>query len=130
MNPATIIREAQADGVRLALSPAGTIKVTGNKAALERWLPVIRERKAEIIAALKVGAGDTARAGVTAAEPFEPVNTPPSAPLTPYEEKMIRRWLALIGETDPAMITAVIEQCLNDADAKAYYLERAASTYT
>jgi hypothetical protein len=61
MNPATIIREAQADGVRLALSPAGTIKVAGGRAALARWLPVIRERKAEIIAALEAGASDDRR---------------------------------------------------------------------
>ena len=65
MTPATIIREAQADGVRLALSPAGTIKATGNGAAVHRWLNVIREHKAGILAALKVGGGDTA------AEPFD-----------------------------------------------------------
>jgi hypothetical protein len=52
MSPATIIREAQADGVRLTLSPSGTIMVAGDKAVLGRWLPVLRERKAEIIAAL------------------------------------------------------------------------------
>ena len=62
MTPATIIREAQADGVRLALSPTGTIKVTGNGAAVNRWLAVIRERKAEIIDALQVSPGDTATA--------------------------------------------------------------------
>ena len=62
MTPATIIREAQAEGVRLALSPTGTIKATGDGAAVNRWLAVIRERKAEIIEALKVGAGDTATA--------------------------------------------------------------------
>lgn len=60
MTPATIIREAQADGVRLALSPTGTIKATGDGVAVNRWLAVIRERKAEIIDVLKVGAGDTA----------------------------------------------------------------------
>lgn len=62
MIPATIIREAQADGVRLALSPSGTIKATGDGAAVNRWLAVIRERKAEIIDALKVSPGDTATA--------------------------------------------------------------------
>ncbi|MDI6745973.1 MAG: hypothetical protein QMD17_02400 [Rhodocyclaceae bacterium] len=62
MTPATIIREAQAEGVRLALSPTGTIKATGDGAAVNRWLAVIREHKAEIIGALKVGAGDTATA--------------------------------------------------------------------
>ena len=62
MTPAAIIREAQADGVRLALSPTGTIKATGDGAAVNRWLAVIREHKAEIIDVLKVGAGDTATA--------------------------------------------------------------------
>jgi hypothetical protein len=62
MTPATIIREAQAEGVRLALSPAGTIKATGDGAAVNRWLAVIREHKAEIIDVLKVGPGDTATA--------------------------------------------------------------------
>jgi hypothetical protein len=62
MTPATIIHEAQADGVSLTLSPAGTIKATGDGAAVNRWLAVIREHKAEIIDVLKVGAGDTATA--------------------------------------------------------------------
>jgi len=66
------------------------------------------------------------RHGVTAAEPFTPAITPPSAPLTAREEAAIRAWLALIEETDPATIAAVIRQCLNDADARAYFLERAA----
>lgn len=62
MTPATIIREAQSDGVRLALSPSGTIKASGDDVAVNRWLAVIREHKAEIVEALKVGAGDTATA--------------------------------------------------------------------
>ncbi len=62
MTPATIIREAQADGVRLALSTTGTIKAIGDGTAMNRWLAVIREHKAEIIGALKVGAGSTTTA--------------------------------------------------------------------
>jgi hypothetical protein len=62
MTPAKIIREAQGDGVRLTLSQVGTIKAIGDGTAVNRWLPVIRERKAEIIDVLKVGAGDTATA--------------------------------------------------------------------
>ena len=54
MTPAAIIRQAQADGVTLALSPAGTIKAIGNGEAVSRWLPLIRERKAEVLAELKV----------------------------------------------------------------------------
>ena len=60
MTPAAIINEAKADGVSLTISPAGTIKATGDGAAVNRWLPTIREHKAGIVAALKVGAGDTA----------------------------------------------------------------------
>ena len=62
MTPAAIIREAQADGVRLALSLTGTLKATGDGAVVNRWLAMIREHKAEIIDVLKVGVGDTATA--------------------------------------------------------------------
>ncbi len=53
MTPATIIRQAQADGVKLALSPSGTIKAVGNGEAVNRWLPVIREHKAELVDELR-----------------------------------------------------------------------------
>jgi hypothetical protein len=49
MTPATIIREAQANGVRLALSPTGNIKATGDGAAVDKWLPSLREHKADIV---------------------------------------------------------------------------------
>ena len=70
MTPAAIIKEAMADGVNLALSPAGTIKAAGEGSAVNRWLPLIREEKAGILVALqqavtpapKVGTGDTATA--------------------------------------------------------------------
>jgi hypothetical protein len=52
MTPAAIIREAAADGVSLALSPAGTIKATGDQAAVTRWLQFLREYKPAILAAL------------------------------------------------------------------------------
>jgi hypothetical protein len=57
MNIVTELRNA---GVRLTIED-GKIKATGNKAALERWMPVIRERKAEIIEALEAGASDDRR---------------------------------------------------------------------
>lgn len=60
MTPAAILKAATADGVSLTISPAGTIKATGDGAAVNRWLPTIREHKAGIVEALKVGAGDTA----------------------------------------------------------------------
>lgn len=60
MTPATIIRDARSEGVILAPSPAGTIKVTGQRAAVNRWRGVIREHKAEIVEFLKADTGDTA----------------------------------------------------------------------
>lgn len=54
MTPTAIIRQAQADGVTLALSSAGTIKATGNGEAVNRWLPVIREHKAELLAVVEL----------------------------------------------------------------------------
>jgi hypothetical protein len=62
MTPAVIIREVKAEGVRLALSPAGNIKVIGARALVNQWLNVIRDHKTEIIEVLKVGAADTATA--------------------------------------------------------------------
>lgn len=60
MTPATIIQRATADGVRLALSPTGTIKATGNGDAMNRWLPVIRENKPGIVAVLQAVASNDA----------------------------------------------------------------------
>ena len=120
MTPAIIIREAQADGVRLALSPAGTIKATGDSAAVSRWLAAIRERKAEIIEALKVGAAETMTVSRCSVRH-------PSAHLTASEEKAIRAWLALIEETDPETIAEVIGQCQRIADVRDYFTGRAAA---
>ncbi len=58
MTPAAIIREAQADGVGLAPSPAGTIKATGDASAVNRWLPILKAYKTGILAALKEAAND------------------------------------------------------------------------
>jgi hypothetical protein len=65
MTPAAIIREAEADGVSLALSSAGTIKAAGDQAAVNRWLPVLREHKLGIVVAL------------ASSDPFPPL--PPAA---------------------------------------------------
>jgi hypothetical protein len=66
------------------------------------------------------------RPGATEAEPFTPTVRQPAAPLTASEETAIRAWLARIGETDPATIAEVIGQCQRDADARAYFIGRAA----
>ncbi len=51
MTPA--ILEAMNDGVSLALSSTGNIKASGDGTAVNRWLPTIREHKADIVAALQ-----------------------------------------------------------------------------
>jgi hypothetical protein len=53
MTPATIICDARADGVGLALSPAGTVKASGAGAKVSRWLSLVREHKAGIIEFLR-----------------------------------------------------------------------------
>jgi hypothetical protein len=53
MTPAAIIQQAAEDGVRIVLSPTGTIKATGDQATVSRWLPLIRENKPGILAVLQ-----------------------------------------------------------------------------
>jgi hypothetical protein len=65
--------------------------------------------------------------GAVAAEPFTPTIRQPSAPMTPDEEAAIRAWLALIEETDPAIIAEAIDRCRLDADARDYFTGRAAA---
>ena len=67
MNPATIIFDAQADGVILALAGHEAVKVRGDRGAVSRWLPAIRDHKREIIQALTLAAShpaDPERAGI------------------------------------------------------------------
>jgi len=61
-----------------------------------------------------------------AAEPFTPTVRQPSVPLTAEEQEAIRAWLALIEESDSATIAEVIGQCQRDADARNYFIGRAA----
>ena len=59
MNPATLINQAEEDGVRLALSDTGTLKASGDKSHIDKWLPVIRAHKVGLIALLSFAANDT-----------------------------------------------------------------------
>ncbi len=60
MSAATLIHDAEMDGLRLALTPSRMIKLTGPKAAAERWAPRLREHKAEIVASLAALSSDAA----------------------------------------------------------------------
>lgn len=59
------------------------------------------------------------------AEPFIPTVWKPSTRLSASDEAAMRAYLTKIKETDPATITKVIDQCQQDADARAFFLVRA-----
>jgi hypothetical protein len=52
MTPEEILERATVEGVSIALSSIGTVRVTGDQAAVDRWLPAIREYKANILSEL------------------------------------------------------------------------------
>jgi hypothetical protein len=150
MTPATIVQEARADGVRLALSTFGTIKASGDSAAVNRWVAVVRERKAEIIDALKVSPGDTLIASswwlihYPNSDPVETIFDPAvthaellkwnrdaiaaeplvmSTPrLSAEAESAIRQWLVEIGEKDQTVIEGVL--ALSDFESHQWVLEQ------
>jgi hypothetical protein len=49
MTPEEILERATVEGVSVALSSTETIRVTGDQAAVDRWLPAIREHKPNIL---------------------------------------------------------------------------------
>lgn len=53
MSAATLIRDARADGVLLALTPMGTLKATGSDAAVRRWTPTLRPHRQVLLDALR-----------------------------------------------------------------------------
>ena len=53
MNAAAMIKSAAADGLTVGLSAAGKIKATGRRAAVNRWRPLLREHKVDIIKLLR-----------------------------------------------------------------------------
>ena len=48
-----MLHEIEADGIRLVLTEHGTIKAAGGDAALDRWTPVMRRHKLELIDLLR-----------------------------------------------------------------------------
>jgi len=112
MTPATIVQQAQADGVMLALSPTGTIKATGNGEAVNRWLPVIRGCKAELLEMLRAAneAASIVRREVTIPEEGEVVN-----------------WLERILEDDPAVYRETLAKCRANPEALRFFLDYARS---
>lgn len=52
MSPTDIIRQVSADGVTLKVTSAGTLKAIGDQAVIDRWLPILKASKPDIIAEL------------------------------------------------------------------------------
>lgn len=65
-----------------------------------------------------------AETGAVEAVAHAPGKTPPERPLLEDERTRIRRWLELIGETDPATIAKAVAAGAEDSTARHYYLER------
>ena len=55
MSAVALIQAASNDGLRLSLTPAGTIKAIGPRDALARWTLALREHKAELVEELSQG---------------------------------------------------------------------------
>lgn len=49
MTAEEILERATVEGVSVALSSTGTVTVTGDQAAVDRWLPALREHKPNIL---------------------------------------------------------------------------------
>ena len=58
MNPNVLIENARAEGVSLAATDSGTIKVAGRGEIVRRWQPMLREHKADVLAVLLQAAND------------------------------------------------------------------------
>ena len=60
MTPAAIVDQARADGVELMLTTQGTIRARGQQAAVERWVPVLREHKPDLLAFMRAASDPAA----------------------------------------------------------------------
>lgn len=104
MKPVDLIAAALADGVTLRLD-SGKLKISGGTMAVNHWLTLIRERKAEIIETLKAGAGDTAL------EPFDRESVEEPASIAEFDGGLSRPDAeALVWQEDDRRCC---RQCLN-----------------
>jgi hypothetical protein len=70
MNAAAVLRSARADGLKLAVSEPGAVKLSGSRAAVDRWMPAIASTKPDIVALLRQEAlADRLAPPATAATP-------------------------------------------------------------
>ena len=125
MTPAALIERVTADGLVVTLTSSGSIRITGDAMAVQRWTPVLRDRKSEVVAALQtapwwhwlvrfsdrdpldVAFGSYVTAdGVLAEYPeaasAEPIWPAPSRPVTADERAELKKLIAgvLTSEVD------------------------------
>lgn len=48
MSAAELLREVAKDGITLSLSPIGKVRALGEPSAVNRWLPVLQQRRDEL----------------------------------------------------------------------------------
>ncbi len=128
MTPAAIIEKAKAEGVTLALTPVGKVKLRGPEHLVARWLPVIRDHRAGIVAALgghrathaevmeSIQEGIEERAAIMEHEaglPREQAEAQAMAAMFVYEYRLTDgpRWLPLLA---PGRDLANVERSLRD----------------
>jgi hypothetical protein len=54
MIPETILKESKSAGVILTLTDTNDLKANGNREAISRWLPTLKEHKSAIIQELQI----------------------------------------------------------------------------
>ena len=84
MSALQVLEEAAADGVELSVTPSGTVKARGSQDAVKRWVPILREHKSELLAAL------------TRAANGEPAPSMPLRQATPSEVAELKRLIASV----------------------------------
>jgi hypothetical protein len=99
MSAAVILRDAAADGVKVALRD-GRLAAVGTDAAVNRWLPELRAVKEQVVNLLR----------------------------WQTDEIVIRRWLTKIGETDQHLIELTIRWCATNRESRDFFLRLAAQT--
>jgi len=148
-----ILRETRNDGVTLEISETGSVRASGNREAVARWLPVLRVHRDELVAEIRarscwwrvtfhdggvrtifIPGGDTregllrAYPAATKVEPHVPVTGSPDAPMSVTEQTAIKDWLMSIGETDSGAIAHALEVCQGNGAARAYVLSKTETT--
>lgn len=154
MTAAALIERANRDGLTLAVTGAGTLRVSGDPVAVDRWAPVIRDNKPEVLALLAANGPPTHRrwsiltpdgktwdvtrtpsvSHAELARSWPPGSTltpvpdrptqPDSQPLPDALEARIRAWLAHIGERDQGIVGEVLSRCQHEPDVLRFYLDQ------